>query len=312
MNRRALVLCGFTVSAFLSATPAHAYFEDIQVGARGLSIGPAAIATVVDGSSYHWNPAALAQLGQPELLVDYAKPYGLTDLNSGAIVAALPSHGIGWALAWRHLGLSGVYSEDIFAAAAGRTMWREHSGHRLDAGLTFKFARASFDVFTEPGTSAGVDYGTISRGDLDAGLLWSTPWRMDVAWVSRGLLEPRYEFVAGSGGDRIPLRHELGTAFKWNRESTITLGWSQLEAGGSTLNAGIEILFYDVFAIRSGVANLSRVYESYGSPNDLQYQGGFGVYHRGYHVDAAATSNRDLGASYRVTLRVPIGKADAR
>lgn len=298
-----LVAIGLGLGA---ASPAWPYFEDIQVGARGVSIGPAAIATVADGSAYHWNPAALSRLAAAEILVDYAKPYGLPDLNSGAIVASARAFGQGWAVAWRHLGLAGAYSEDIFAASTARSLWRDRAGHRLDAGATFKFGRASFEPYADPITGGTTDYGTVSRGDLDAGVLWSTPWRMDVAWVSRGLLRPRYEFVAGTGGDRIPARQELGAAFRWNRESTVTLGWSQAEAGGSTLNAGIEIHFYDVFAIRSGVANLSRIYESYGSPNDLQYQGGFGIYHRGYHVDAAATSNRDLGASYRVTLRVPL------
>ncbi len=288
------------------ASPASAYFEDIQVGARGLALGPAAVATVTDASAYHWNPAALTRLGAPEVLVDYAKPYGLQDLNAGALVLATRAYGTSWAVAWRHLGLSGVYSEDLFAASAGRTLWQERSGHRLDGGVTFKFGRASFEPFDDPQAGGSADYGTLSRGDLDAGLLWTTPWRVDLAWVSRGLLQPRYEFVAGTGGDRIPMRQEMGAAFRWNRESTITLGWSQLDGGGSTLNAGIEILFYDVFAIRSGVSNLSRIYESYGSPNDLLYQGGIGVFHRGYHVDVAATSDRDLGASYRVTVRVPM------
>ena len=83
--------------------------------------------------------------------------------------------------------------------------------------------------------------------------------------------------------------------------------WSEQDAGPASLNVGIEILFFDVFAIRSGISNLSEVYKSYGSPNDLQYNGGFGVYHKGYFVDAAATTNHDLGASYRVTVRVPFG-----
>lgn len=289
----------------LQHAPARAYFEDVQVGARGLSMGPAAIATVTDASAYHWNPAALSRITGAEVLVDYAKPYGLPDLNAGAAVVATPAYGFGWAFAWRHLGLSEVYSEDVFAAAAGRTLWRARSGHRVDGGVTFKFGRASFAEFTDAGTGGSVDFGTVSRGDLDAGLMWTTPWRVDLAWVGRGLLQPRYEFVGGTGGDRIEPRQSLAAAFRWNRESTITLGWSQLEGGGSTISSGIEILFYDVFAIRSGVANLSQVYESYGTPNDLQYQGGFGIFHRGYHVDAAVTSDRDLGASYRVTLRVP-------
>jgi hypothetical protein len=131
---------------------------------------------------------------------------------------------------------------------------------------------------------------------------------VDFAGVMRDVLEPRYEVVAGTGGDLQQSRAELAAALHWNRESTITLGWSQQAAGAATFNAGIEILFFDVFAIRSGIANVSEVYKSYGSPNDLQYNGGFGVYHKGYFVDAAATTNHDLGASYRVTVRVPFGR----
>ena len=66
------------------------------------------------------------------------------------------------------------------------------------------------------------------------------------------------------------------------------------------------MLFFDVFAIRSGLKNISRVYEAQQSPNDLQFSGGLGVFHRGYYVDATAETSRDLGASYRVTLRFPL------
>jgi hypothetical protein len=90
------------------------------------------------------------------------------------------------------------------------------------------------------------------------------------------------------------------------------VGWSQPDQGSATLNAGMEIRFFDVFAIRSGLQNLSRVYQAYGSPNELQYSGGFGVYHRGYHVDASAVTNHDLGASYRVTVRMPLGRRSER
>lgn len=289
------------------ARPAAAYFEETAVGARGLALGSAATATVTDPTAYYWNPAALSELRRLEVIVDYAKPFGVQELNAGAGAVGGHWRGTGWAVGWHHLGITNVYAEDQFSVGAGRRLAEWSGGHSLAGGLTYKLGRASFQPFTEPGTGATVGYGAQAKGSLDAGLKWTTPWNVDFAWVGRDLIEPRYEFVAGTGGDLQVMRQELAAAFRWNRESTITLGWAQQDAGRSSLNAGIEIQFYNVFAIRSGVSNLSRIYESYGSPNELQYNGGFGVFHRGWFVDAAATTNRDLGASYRVTLRVPVG-----
>ncbi len=311
MIRHRFWLAAFALT-LMSVSPARGYFEEVQVGARGLALGSGAIATVTDGSAYYWNPAALSQLRRGEGLVDYAKPYGLGDVNAGAIVLAAPVAGAGWALAWHHLGVTGIYSEDLLCASVGRQVLRFGEGHELDAGATFKFGRASFQAFEDPGSGLSIDYGTVSKGSFDAGLRWGTPWNVDFAYVSRDLLEPRYQFVPGSGGQLLVARQELAAAFHWNRESTVTLGWAQLDSRRTSLSAGIEVLFYNVFAIRSSIANLSRVYDSYASPNELQFNGGFGIFHKNYFVDATASTNRDLGASYRVSLRVPFRGGDAR
>jgi len=70
--------------------PARAYFEETAIGARGIALGSSAVGVVTDASAYHWNPAALGQMVRPEVLVDYAKPYGVPDLNVGTLVLAAP------------------------------------------------------------------------------------------------------------------------------------------------------------------------------------------------------------------------------
>ncbi len=299
-------------SLALWALPASAYFEEVQVGARGLAMGSGAIATVTDGSAYYWNPAALSEIRRGEGFADYAKPYGLGDVNAGALVLSAPYAGAGWAVAWHHLGLTDTYSEDLLCASVGKRVRTFGDGHALSAGATFKFGRASFQPFADPVTGASVDFGTVSKGSFDAGLRWTTPWNVDFAYVSRDLLEPRYEFIPATGGQLLASRQEVAAAFRWNRESTITLGWSQLDSRRTSLSAGLEVLFYDVFAIRSSIANLSRVYDSYASPNELQFNGGFGIFHKSYYVDATASTNRDLGASYRVSVRVPFHRGSDR
>lgn len=301
------ILAGVAAVATAPA-PATAYFEQTAAGARALAFGLSAQADVKDVSAYHWNPAGLAGLAGTEVLLDLAKPYGISELDEGTVAVGTSMFGTGWALAWHHLGIRGVYGEELISLAAGRRLWAFPGGHGLSGGATFKYGRLGFQPFTDPATGGSIEYGSQAKGSLDTGVLWSTPWRVDFAWVVRDLLQPRYEMVLGSGGDRLSVRQELAAAFRWNRESTVTGSWSQAEDGRTSINVGMEVLFYDVFAIRSGLTNIATIYRETGSPNDFQYTGGFGVFHKGYYVDAVAFTNRDLGASYRVSLRFPLSR----
>jgi hypothetical protein len=289
----------------LTAAPAMAYFDDLTIDARSVAMGSAAGASVIGVGAYYWNPAALASLRRNEVLVDFAKPYGVPDLNDGEIGVAARWHGMGWAFAWHRLAIGSSYAEDQFCLASGRR-WLLRGGHSLAGGLTYKLERVSVPTYFDPDLGGDISFSQ-SKGTVDAGLRWRTPWNVDFSWVGRDLVQPRFELVGGSGGQQQTARAELGAAFRWNPESTILAGWSQYPGGGSSINAGMEILFYDVFAIRSGLVNLNRVYQAYGSPASLQYTGGFGVFHNGYYVDAAVTTDHDLGASYRVSVRLPFG-----
>jgi hypothetical protein len=293
------------------AAPAHAYFELTSTGARAVALGPSSIAIVNDVSAYRWNPAALATLGRSELMVDYSKPYSVDNLNENTLMAGTWRYGTGVAVAWHRLAVTDAYAEDLFCLAVGRTVLSPRGGHHLDAGATFKLARAGFKPFDVPG-SGTVDFGSVMHPSIDVAARWRTPWSLDVVWVTRDPFQPRYEFIAGSGGDQLRLKHEVAGALHWNRESTINFGWAQQQQGSSTLSAGMEILFFDVFAIRSGLRNIANAYAAQRSPNDLQFTGGFGVFHKGYYVDAAAETNHDIGASYRVSLRFPLGKGGSR
>ncbi len=300
--RRALPLA--LVAAIALATPAHAYFEFTQAGARGVALGPGSIVIVDDASAYHWNPALLASMARPELLIDYSKPYDVTNLDEGAVAVGGRAFDLGLGAAWHHTGVRGVYGEDQFCLAAARTVFHRASGHLVQLGGTFKYERAAFQSFTDGTTLTAVDFGSLAKGSFDVGAFWGTPWGVDFAYVARDLLEPRFEFIPGTGGQRLTVSQEVAAGFRWNPASTLTMGWSQSAATSSGFNAGLEIRFFDVFAIRSSLSNLGNVYRASASPNDVAFSGGFGVYHNGWRVDAAAETTHDLGASYRVTMRL--------
>jgi len=296
-----LAVLALLVSA---GAPARAYFDDVTVNARSVAMGLSSLAATSDVAAYYWNPAGLGELGGAELLLDYGKPYGVPDLNSDAVAVGLRAYGTGFAVAWHRLGIANAYAEDLYHLAAGRSFLLPAAGHRLAGGATLKVGRISFEPFGDPETGRSVNYGDQTRLSLDLGLRWTTPWKVDFAWVGRDLLRPNYEFIEGTGGGSVPLRHQVAAAYRWNRESTLTAGWSQVDARGRTnFDLGLEIWFYDVFAIRSGFTNAAKIYEATGSPTDFQFTGGFGIRDRGWNIDAAALTNRYLGASYRVSFR---------
>jgi len=297
---------GVLLAGVLAAGPARAYFEETAVGARTIALGSAAAAMVEDASASYWNPAGLAGLGAPQVLFYAGRPYGIRDLGTSAVTFAMPLAGFGVAAGWHHLGITDVYGEDQLTLAAGREVW-SGGGHRLAAGATFKFGRVGFQPFTDRASGAEVDFGSLSKGSLDVGAHWKSPGRLAAAWVLRDVLQPDYEFIPGSGGGKVHARQEISAIYHWNRESTVSLGWREIDGVGDTaLDAGLEIWFYDVFAIRSGFRNLAVVTDSQGSPNELSFSGGFGIRERNWQIDAAATTQRDLGASYRVSLLIPL------
>ena len=83
------------IALVIAPRAASAYFEDVAVGARGVSMGTASIALVTDASAYYWNPAALAETRRAEVLMDYAKPYAVLDLSAGALAVAGRRFGTG-------------------------------------------------------------------------------------------------------------------------------------------------------------------------------------------------------------------------
>ena len=312
--RRVRAASAAFVAALALALPAPvraAWFEYVGMGSRTIGLGPSSIADVDDVSAVHWNPARLpAARGQA--LFEFANPYGIEGLSEASIAVGRAWRGTTFAAAWHQLGLRDAYAEQQFSLGAGRPVARVLRGS-LAAGATYKLQRIAFQSQTDAFTGAAVDFGSQAKGSLDLALHWSGPWRFDVAYVARDLLEPTFQFVPGSGGGKVAASQSLATAIRWNPESVLTFGWARPGGGAtSSWSAGLELRFYDVFAVRSGFQNLSQVWDSRGSPNDLQYTGGVGIFHRGVRVDAAVVSDHDLGATYRATVLVPLGGPEPR
>jgi hypothetical protein len=307
----ALLALGLTV---LGVGAARAYFEDVETGARLQGMGTAGAAMANDVTAYYWNPAALASLARNEAFATYGKPLGTPGLFTGAVAVGGPGPGplrdFGLAAAWHRYGVSGVYSEDLFQVSAGRTVRRTASGHELGLGGTLKFGRVGLTPYDDPVTGAPVDYGSQTGVSLDTGVRWRSPWNLEAAWVAYDWPSPDYGFFVEGTPTEVRTRHRLGAAYHWNQESTVCAAWtSPGTTGPSRFDLGLEIWFYDVFAIRSGLTDLGGLPDPGTSAQRFQYAGGIGLRNERWRFDAAVATTRDLGTSYRFSLIVPFGNA---
>lgn len=115
------------VAAALCASPAHATkyagaFMADGGGARALGMGSAFAAVSDDASATFWNPAGLAGMRRPELLLMHSERFGdLIDRDFGAFVYPLgaqgdesPAHVV--ALSVLHLGIDDIpFTDHLFA-----------------------------------------------------------------------------------------------------------------------------------------------------------------------------------------------------
>lgn len=313
-RRRPAPLFAAALAALLLASPrpAAAYFEDVDTGARAQGMGQAGAAMVEDVTAFYWNPAALDRLERREAFTAYGKPLGVSGLYTGAVAVGGRGpgalRGVGLALAWRRYGVSDVYSEDLFQVSAGRTVKRFASGHELALGGALKVGRIGVAAYPDPETGASVDYGSRSALSFDSSVLWRAPWKLDVSWVAYDWNSPDYGFFDGSDGAEVPTRHRVGAAYRWNPESTVGAAWSSAGNGaGARFDVGLEIWFYDVFAIRSGLTDLGGLPDPGTSAQRFQYAGGIGLRDERWRFDAAVATTRELGTSYRFSLVVPFG-----
>ena len=72
-----------------------AAFLNIQVGARGMAMGGAFVASANDASALYWNPAGIARLPKGEAMVMHTNWLAGTDFDFGAIVIPLGFGAIG-------------------------------------------------------------------------------------------------------------------------------------------------------------------------------------------------------------------------
>ena len=270
------------------AGAASANFVEVEVGARALGMGGAFIAVADDASALHWNPAGLASFRGIQVLGERTSVYSVEGLDEDAVLAAYGMEGQGFGVGWMRTAARDLYYEDTIVAGYGRTMPIEG----LDVGLSVKrFAidAPGYDYYNDPSFNSSGDDAYAA----DVGALWrSGKW--SAAAVIRNIGEPKLKLISTTvETDPVYAEFRLGGTYLFREVMLFSVEWRvprEVPAyydGSTTLNAGIELWFYDAFAIRTGI-NRDRI------------AAGVGIKSKHIRVDVALLSERRIGSLYRL------------
>jgi hypothetical protein len=291
--KRALVaiLC-----ALCLAPGAFAYFDRLEAGGRALAMGKAFHALADDPSAVYWNPAGLAWQKRSAVLLMHYRPYVVEDLSMNFAAVALPvPGGIGaGGIGWHHTGLAGVVSEDLFLVSLARSRALPRLGE-LGIGATAKIYRVGYSSFRDYDTLDEIDYGAETKLAADLGAILRVRDDLRVGAILRNVGEPEFDFVEGNGGTRMEAGIEGSVTYLWNEASLISAGFAEDRRGDLSPTIGGEVVFFDVFALRSGLF-------------DHEFWGGFGIRTERWFFDAGFATHKALGVSYMASVTVPFGR----
>ncbi|GEM_PF-984160 len=219
----------------------------VGLGARAIGMGESFTAVADDSSALYYNPAGLAQVGQPEIAI--AHNLFLADGFYDNAGGAYP------------LGTAGSLGFGARYLNYGPIDRRDNFGNLLGSYTPYDMsAEAAFGFHVDKDLSLGFGTQWISQnidGSVQAGMLWNTGF----------LFKPQERFSVGfdfknlgveTGGNSLPAGVLWGAAFRLplaprDVHSLLLSGGGDLAfQGPGRLNAGFEYGFQKAYFLRGG------------------------------------------------------------
>jgi len=245
-------------------------FERTEIGARASALGQAYVGLANDVSGLSFNPAGIADLSRAQVSVYYSpQPFGLTELATGNIAAALP-------IAVGTIGLSGrwygfeLYHEVSITAAYARTIVE------IQCGISIHYDAVQIQNYGTAGT-IGVDVGFI------APLMKQLDWGLTLRNVNAPTI--------GTGKEHLPRVFTTGIAYLPLPDLTLVFDIQKEISFPPSTRFGFEYWFFNTVAIRSGV-----------SEKPTQFSAGIGVRYHFLQFDYAVSMHQELGWTHSFSL----------
>jgi len=251
----------FLVLVFvLSAWPAEAAFENLNVSPRSRAMGDAGVAVADDAYAPYLNPAILAELSRNGIVTSYVRPYGLNFNDLIYVGGAFPINEkvgtIGFGL--RHYGVSyegvDLETESTITLSHGIRLYSD-----LHSTVLFGYALNGYGLEFGPtvgsngdGSTGGFDPGNDWAFGLDLALFATLHERTRLGLLIKNINVPHI----GIDNEEIPQRINGGIAYKPYIGVIVTFEIESQLGQDMMLHGGLEAAIVDSFLLRFGVQSL--------------------------------------------------------
>jgi hypothetical protein len=270
------------------------------------------MAVADDPSAAYYNPAGLAQLGSPQLVLSHNKYF--EDITQQWFAAASPVGSGAVGAAVNYLSIPPFPS---YSAADART--GSVSAYDLAASLSYAnslpIGNDSFDALLYGVTARSVtqklDSESANGYGIDAGLLLK-PYGdgLSLAVAADNVYSTKLKFI--DQGFRQARTVKAGGAYRLPAESgavTVSAAWGFPDDGPGYMAAGVEKSVAGLFTLRGGFNSFGEVAQGFSLGFGLKVPAFSG---NAMEVDYSFSSTYDLGAIHKIGLLYRFGPAATR
>lgn len=274
------------ISYCLLAGSAWSAFEDVEIGARPLSMGKAFVAVADDPNAIYWNPAGLPEVDGFQLSGTRAWLFGVDGFHMDYVACKIPKFKLGdFGLGWASTVLEGVLSENMLILSHGRRLIGP-----LNLGVNLKYYRINapgYEKYNDPAYR-----GAQSSFGLDLGVLMK-PWKqLSIGFSGRNLNQPRMKLL-GTTENPDPIRRSFRLGIAYTFRDVVLLSSEIASKKGDFSDTefymGTEIWFYESYAVRVG-------------SGENRQNIGIGIWASHWHADFALINHQTLDNSYRLSF----------
>jgi hypothetical protein len=268
----------------LSAVPAGAAFENVDISPRARAMGDEQVAIADDAYAPYFNPAGLGRATQSSLGASYLRPYGLsfTDLIyvGGVIPLSARYGGVGFgvrrfAVDWDHKDpVTGVVEntdlleESTYTVSHGLRLYEDmHSTVMFGSALNVYHLRFGPTVGADGWGEGGIDPGGATVVGLDAAMLVVLRERTRLGVLVKNLNNPQI----GLDNEEIKQRVHGGIAYEPYVGVVTTFEIENVLGEQVQYHGGMEVRLYEGLDLRFGTMT---------QPNKLT--AGFGYQRQGF------------------------------
>lgn len=284
-----LLCCALLIGA---STPALAWFERPEVGARALALGSNFVSVADDATSLYWNPAGLSRMVRHQIVLGTESSVDLEGVQRGFVAAVLQTSWAAFGMGWSRTSLQDAANEDLVYLAVSRTVVQKSLGAFISLGATMKIAHVGLQT-------AGFQVAGLRSSDThltsDVALLAAPIPNIRFGIIVRNLGRPQFDLIDGGGSTTLENQTEWGMTFLWRFDAQLNFSRVRNPGRETETKLGVELGLSEPLRIQMGVAH-------------DQVTGGFGARWSDWRLQVGVSAHRELGLTTRIGLHLDIGE----